>query len=375
MAGFAGTTAAWTASAAPPDEKSQTLAEEMAPVVDRALAFLENTQRADGGWPGGGSASDPAITGLAAKGFIQHPQYGPHHPVVQRAIELMLTFAQENGGIYSHDRGLRNYQTSACLMALAATKEPRYRARIDAAQQYLVEQQFDEGEGFESNHTWYGGAGYGNNKRPDLSNTQMMLEALHESGLPADHPVYRKAMTFIRRSQMLGTTNDQAFAAGSNDGGFIYTPASDGESKAGDFETEGKLRLRTYGSMTYAGFKSMLYADVDRKDERVVKALDWIRSYYTLESNPNMPGAQSKEGLYYYYLVFAKALGAWGQDTITDARGVTHDWRRELCSQLKDRQRADGSFVNTEDRWMEGNPYLVTAYSVLAIQAALEPTR
>ena len=33
-------------------------------------------------------------------------------------------------------------------------------------------------------------------------------------------------------------------------------------------------------------------------------------------------------------------------------------------------QREDGSWVNDADRWYESNPYLVTAYSVLALQAA-----
>jgi len=33
-------------------------------------------------------------------------------------------------------------------------------------------------------------------------------------------------------------------------------------------------------------------------------------------------------------------------------------------------QRPDGSWVNEADRWMEGDPNLVTAYSVIALQIA-----
>jgi len=344
---------------------------EAAPVLQRALSFLESTQQPDGGWLGFGQQTDPAITALVAKCFIQSPGHGPRHPIVRRAVALILTYAKEDGGIYVEGRGLRNYETSVCLMALAALNDSQYRPRIEAAQQFLTTLQWDEAEGHEADSPWYGGAGYGRHKRPDLSNTQMMLEALTQSGLPPEHPAYRKAVVFIQRCQMLSLTNDQPFAAGSREGGFIYTPVSDGQSKAGTVTVEGRPRLRCYGSMTYSGFKSLLYANVSRDDVRVRRALHWILNNYTLEHNPNMPGEQSQAGLYYYYFVFAKALAAWGEQELTDTAGHAHRWRQELCSTLKKCQRDDGSFVNPADRWMEGNPCLVTAYSVLAIQTAL----
>ena len=123
--------------------------------------------------------------------------------------------------------------------------------------------------------------------------------------------------------------------------------------------------------MTYAGFKSMLYADVDRDDVRVRRAWDWIRRHYTLDRNPNMPHAQSEQGLYYYYHVFARALHAWGEPAVTDTHGVPHRWREELCEKLISLQRSDGSWMNEQDRWYEGNPHLVTAYAILAMQTAL----
>ena len=122
--------------------------------------------------------------------------------------------------------------------------------------------------------------------------------------------------------------------------------------------------------MTYAGFKSLLYAGLTDDDPRVKAALDWIRRHYTLESNPNMPDAQSHEGLYYYYHAFARALEAWGRDRIVDANGLSHNWREELCIKLVTLQRQDGSWINPADRWYEGNAYLVTAYAILAIQTA-----
>ncbi|UCG32964.1 MAG: terpene cyclase/mutase family protein [Phycisphaerales bacterium] len=374
----AGTIAMQAAAGEPaPQEDVKTslppeLARQMEEATGRGLAYLAATQRPDGGWELMGQ-SDPAITALATRCFIQAAAYGPEHPVVERGVEFILRYRQPDGGIYLPDAGLPNYYTSVCLATLARLDDPKLEPVIAQAQQFLKGLQWDEQEDIDRANAWYGGAGYGRNKRPDLSNTQMMIEALRESGLPADDPTMQKAMTFVSRCQMNSASNDQAFARGADDGGFIYTPANGGESKAGYNTVEGgQKRLRSYGSMTYAGFKSMLYADVDREDERVKAAYEWIRSYYTLTSNPNMPKAQSKEGLYYYYHVFAKALRAWGEPTLTDAEGMTHDWREELCARLAGLQNRDGSWVNEADRWYESNPALVTSYALLAMQAALE---
>ena len=340
--------------------------------IERALEYLVASQRADGGWEAFGQ-SHPAVTAMVVNCLVKDGQFGPHHPAAKRGLDFLVRFVQPDGGIYAPGEGMRNYHTSVALMALAATKDPSHAKRVRDAQQFLRELQWDDGEGHEASSTWYGGQGYGRHKRPDLSNTQLMLEALHQSGLPSDDPVYQKALVFISRCQNLDATNDQPFADGSEDGGFVYTPVGGGESKAGTEIRDGRPRLKAYGSMTYAGFKSLLYARVDRDDVRVKRAVDWIRRNYTLDHNPNMPGDQSRQGLYYYYHVFARAMHAWGEESIRDDQGVSHPWRRELCGKLISLQRDDGSWVNTEDRWYEGNPHLVTAYAVLAMQTALTP--
>ncbi|MFQ5414126.1 MAG: prenyltransferase/squalene oxidase repeat-containing protein [Phycisphaerae bacterium] len=338
--------------------------------VERGLRYLAASQNRDGAWEAFGR-SHPAITALAAKCLVQDRRYGPTHPASRRALAYVLRFVHPDGGIYQEDEGLRNYQTSVALMALSAARDPTHAAVIRRARAFLQKLQWDEGEGHDPTSTWYGGQGYGRHKRPDLSNTQLMLEALRQSGLPPDDPTYRKALRFVTRCQMLGETNDRPFARRGGDGGFIYSPVGDGESKAGTELVGGRRRLRSYGSMTYAGFKSMLYANVDRRDVRVRQALDWIRRHYTLDHNANMPLAQSDEGLYYYYHVFARALHAWGEPRIVDTAGTVHVWRDELCRKLVSLQQPDGSWVNERDRWYEGNPHLVTAYAILAIQTAL----
>ena len=116
--------------------------------------------------------------------------------------------------------------------------------------------------------------------------------------------------------------------------------------------------------MTYAGLKSMIYAGVGPEDSRVKAALTWIRRNYDLKSNPGLRDA----GLFYYYHTFAKALDAVGSDTVTDAKGESHDWRAELLSEIASRQQPNGSWVNEKNpRWLEGDSNLVTAYALLAL--------
>ena len=60
------------------------------------------------------------------------------------------------------------------------------------------------------------------------------MEALRDTGLPADDPNLQKALVFVSRCQNLKSEfNDQAWAGKINDGGFIYTAANGGQSMAG----------------------------------------------------------------------------------------------------------------------------------------------
>ena len=151
-------------------------------------------------------------------------------------------------------------------------------------------------------------------------------------------------------------------------GGFAYTGVGKGESKAGETPEGG---LRSYASMTYAGLKSFLYAGIKKDDVRVKAAMDWISRHYDLTKNPGV----GQQGLFYYYHVFAKALDAYGEDAITDSNGKAHNWRSDLTMRLAELQGKDGSWTNPADRWYEGDPNLVTAYSLLALSYCDQETK
>ena len=183
----------------------------------------------------------------------------------------------------------------------------------------------------------------------------------------ADSEAIRRALIFVSRCQNLETEhNTTPFASKNPDGGFYYTPAAGGTSQAGETPQGG---LRSYGSMTYAGLKSMIYAGVEPDDPRVKAAIEWIGKNYDLETNPGMGSA----GLYYYYHTFAKALAAIDQPTFVDQDGTRHHWRAELAEVLIEQQRPDGSWINGNERWLEGDPNLVTAYALMSLAYCREP--
>ncbi|CAN5671945.1 terpene cyclase/mutase family protein [soil metagenome] len=350
-------------------EADREIEERMNAVSARAVNFLRPRQETKGGWS---TEHSPGITALVVAALLSSNWVPPADPIVSRGLDYLEGLIGPNGGIGEGPYG--NYITSIGLVAFQAAQEKRPRGRyaaiIKAGQNYLKGIQWDEDEDRTRDDPFFGGAGYGGHSRPDLSNTSFFIEALRETGVPPDDPALQKALIFVSRAQNLDSEfNDQPWADQVNDGGFIYTPARGGESFAGEAPGGG---LRSYGSMTYAGLKSMVYAGLGLDDPRVKAAYDFIRAHYTLDENPGM----GEQGLYYYYLTFAKALAALGQPTLTDTEGTVHDWRADLVAALTRRQGPQGEWVNPADRWMEGDPNLVTAYGLLALAAArdMKPT-
>jgi len=263
---------------------------------------------------------------------------------------------------------LKNYVTSVNVMALSAANKDSYKKVIDDAATFLKKLQWDEEEGKKPGDDFYGGAGYDSKSRPDLSNTQMFLDALKAAGIPESDPAYKKASVFVSRCQNIkGETNDQPWAKLIDDGSFIYTPATGGVTKVIDNGPDKEGKLPGYGSMTYAGIKSMIYCGVGKDDPRMKKALEWIQKHYTTDANAGMPDQRSKWGLYYYYHTMAKCLDVMGVDEVVDAQGQRHDWRKDITEALARRQRPDGSWVNDKDQWMEGDPNLVSGYALMAL--------
>ncbi len=331
-------------------------------MVDRSVEYLRVRGQADDGSFSSATGIGPTglvVTGLLAAGVPASD------PMVRKALAFLEKHVQPDGGIYAKDSLHQNYDTCIAMVAFAeaakSTQDGRYDSIVSDADAFVRGIQRDESEGLERSDMDYGGAGYGSHRRPDLSNTSFLMDALHELGAGPEDEALQKALEFVSRCQNLESAyNNSPHAAKVNDGGFYYTVAAGGESKAG---VEPNGGLRSYGSMTYAGLKSMIYAGVSKDDPRVKAAVDFLSKHYDLEANPGM----GQEGLFYYYHTMAKALDAYGQETFEDAQGVAHHWKAELRQQLASLQLKDGSWVNPTTRWMEGDPNLVSGYALLAL--------
>ena len=328
--------------------------------IDKALEWLAEQRDENGAWR---SEYGPGITGLVATAFLNHPggKYNANSPEVKSALDWMIKLQREDGSIYDPNSQLPlpNYNTSTALMAISAADGPKYAEAAKKAQQYLIRSQTDEGEGAAPEDSNYGGIGYGSDPDVrDLSNLNIALQALKASGTPEDAEVFDNAIMFLSRLQNNSETNDQEWAG--DDGGFVYSP---GVSKAGEDELG---RPRSYATMTYAGLLSFIYADVDREDARVQAAYEWIREHWSLDENYPI----EKQGLYYGYHTMSKALAAYGEKLLETADGETINWYAELSGHLMEMQTEEGSWPpNEADRWFEGDPILVTAYSLLALEA------
>lgn len=348
--------------AAPAQAESSGPTSDRAEMVERAIGFLKTSRDDQGAYS---PHVGPAVTALVATGLIRNGR-SVSDPMVADALQYVASFAQPDGGVYAPGSMYRNYETCVAIQCFqAAAVSPGasedYAELLAAAESFVKGLQWDDEEGHDASSPSFGGAGYGRHGRPDLSNTSFLIDALHAMGRGPDDPAMQRALAFVSRTQNLESEhNTTPFATKVNDGGFYYTPAAGGSSQAGETATGG---LRSYGSMTYAGLKSMIYAGVGPEDQRVKAAVAWIGRHYTVDENPGM----GTSGQFYYYHTLAKALHAAGLAEVTDSEGASHDWRSDLQTKLASLQQDSGAWVNPDERWLESDPNLATAYLLLAL--------
>lgn len=350
--------------AIPRREENLSVRNEAGIAIKKGLEWLRQHQNPDGSW----SLNDyPALTALPLWAYMGDPEGTPPEKpgYIRKGYDVIVASARPDGGIYR--KGLANYNTSISLVALVLAREGKYDPLIRAAHDFVIGQQ---AKGL-PDPSMDGGIGYGPTgtarQHPDLSNTVIALEAIRRSEGIANKERpggpkldWEAAIQFIQRCQNLPSVNKAPYISGSADnrGGFMYFP---GDSNAGE---TGKNGARSYGSMSYAGLLSYIYADLTRTDPRVTGAVDWLTKHYSVAENPGM----GIDGLFYYYQVMAKALSAYGTPELALADGRKVNWPRELALKLIDLQQEDGSWSNQSGRWMEKDPVLATAYSVLTLE-------
>jgi len=340
--------------------------------IDRGLAWEQANQNSNGWWS---TPDQPAVTALVLTAFKGDPKarYQTNEPAwLKKGYARLLGCVHPDGGI--HQSNLVTYNTSISMLALLAANKPEYDPILRKARQFLIGLQGDFGQKGQIDDVFDGGLGYGTRyDHSDMGNTLVALEALYyskrlsedKSFVEARDLNWEAAIGFLQNCQNLPAYNKQPWASDDpkNKGGFVYYP---GHSMAGsqtNFAT-GRVALRSYGSVSYGGLLSYIYANLKRDDPRVVAVFDWLRANYPLEENPGM----GPQGLYYYFHTMTKALTAYGVGELELKDGGKLNWRNEIAMRLINLQQRDGSWSNDNGRWWEKDPALVTSYAVLSLE-------
>ncbi len=357
-------------------ERNASTKQEVQLSYSRALSFLKGKQNATtGAW---GEAEPVAITGLVLASYMADPNRAPNTaltPELEKGYAFLLSHVQPDGGIYEKARA--NYNTALALVAIALHPQAaeKHREVMLKARRYLISRQMDLDEKGKTDNALDGGIGYGDDKgnHADLSNMQFALQAikyadtvLGEKGALENEPKLNiaAALAFISKCQNLPESNKQPWVStdAADRGGFIYGPTETRGPKVTG--ADGRVAMRSYGSISYAGLLSFIYAGLDESDPRVKAAVTWLSENFTLDQNPGM-GA---EGQFYYYHTMAKTLTAAKLDELTLKDGKKVDWRTALTGKLLNTQEADGSWANkVAGRWMESDPVLVTSYVLMGL--------
>jgi squalene-hopene/tetraprenyl-beta-curcumene cyclase len=342
---------------------------EVQRAIDRGLAWLKANQNTNGWWS---TPDHPALTALPVMAFNGDPsKHYARDPFLTNAYAHILRSVKPSGGIFGTN--LPTYNTAVSMMALVSANHPAYDPVLRKARSYLVSLQSDFGEKGKVDDVFDGGIGYGSRyEHSDMGNTLQALEALHytrhllqdQNSADAKDLNWAAAIQFLQNCQNLPSHNKQAWVSGkpSDRGGFVYYP---GHSMAGgETNAAGRVALRSYGSISYGGLLSYIYADLKRDDPRVKAVFEWLRANYTLAENPGM----GPQGLYFYFHTLTKALTAYGVNELPLANGSNVSWRRDVALRVMDLQRRDGSWENDNSRWWEKDAVLVTSYAVLSLE-------
>jgi squalene-hopene/tetraprenyl-beta-curcumene cyclase len=314
--------------------------------LQRAARYLWKQQSEDGGFHSttyGLLRSGQSLTPFVLGALLEVPE--TIRPVPWDAVDRALEFIRKNtnadgalGHMNEPAADYPNYATSLAVAAFVKARRSGWNRDVAKMAMQLRAQQFSETNGWKPEDPPYGGWGMGGPiHRPpdaghvDLSMTRCVLEALRDSGVPANDPAMLRALRYLERSQ-------------NSDGGFYFSTVNLDTNKAG--ESDGKVA--SYGTATADGVLSLRAAGIPDSDQRIARAVKWLNDNHQPD---RVPGFRTKPrelwgaGLRFYY---ADAI----------SRAVPG-----LPVQLP-AQSGDGSYRNPNNMVKEDDPLIATAFAV-----------
>lgn len=307
--------------------------------IEQGCKYLEGQQHPDGHWtdhpgePGG-------LTALCTLALLNCGRT-KDDPRVKNALDYL-------NGMTNPER---TYSVSLMIMAFAQADPIKYRLKITGLAKWLEARQIRDGDA-KGGWTYSSRGG-----RPDNSNSQFALLALHEAeraGVKIDDQTWQLAYNYWTRPGLQNL-----------DGGFGYDTGHPSS-----------------GSMTCAGIASLIIARdrLQAGDARIVDgriqccgnqepsdprddALLWMSKSFSVQRNPN-----SSSWLLYYLYALERVGRMSGQRTIGG-----HDWYREGSEHLVAQQ---GATLNNSWQgvgFIEDNPLVATSFALLFLSKGRRP--
>ncbi|MEK7866280.1 MAG: hypothetical protein AAB434_06315 [Planctomycetota bacterium] len=366
--------------------------------LDKALQtgveWLTAQQRPDGAWeyphPSriGESTGRPhsAVTALAVAALASLPKGGPDaKDAVARGIAFLKGRINSDGLVDApEEEGIayRTYATSLTLLALARRGDAADKADIERLVDALRRSQMAENVGLTPLDWLYGSWNTYDQQvvyttRGDLSGTSFALHALYAAGVPANDPVFRRGVQFVKRAQNMRESGPGLPEL--DDGGFTFNPR---DGKAGSKQINREVeKFYSYGSPTSDGLRGLFYCVRKKDDPRVQIGLAWFARNFTVERNPGFqregrdPIVRFDQGLHFYYLhSLAEALHETAGDSVL-VEGRPRFWAADILGKVCSLQQKDGRWQNPINVMNEDDPNVATGLCLLTLDVLAQHVR
>jgi hypothetical protein len=361
----------------------------------RAGLYLAKTQSKDGAWRSnvyGALKEGFSLTPLAANALFFMPQGGKEVKVAfNKSVQFLIRPVNKKGFIDPPDTGFTYPTMSAaiiCRVLGLRDKTPEIQRAHDAWLAYLMNRRLGPQLGWKPEDLEFGAWGFcpvvprkpgPGDLKPifDESNivaTIFGVAAMRGAQPPIRRQVYDEVLLFIKRCQNFSDDPAQ-HEASFDDGGFFFIPTDEVQNRAGTAGKDklGRLRYKSYGSVTADGLRALIRLGEKPDSPRVVAARKWLEWNFSSTTNPgDFKGDRAiiQDAAYYYYVwAVTHAFLALNLTEIETREGKIN-WIPVLCEELLKRQKPDGSWKSGQGDAKEDDPVIATSFATSTLAVA-----
>ncbi|MFO0883475.1 MAG: DUF4159 domain-containing protein [Pirellulales bacterium] len=322
-------------------------AEEVRESIAVGVDYLKKQQHPQGNWSELVPIHSSGVSALCTLALLQCGE-SPDSKHVKQALKYL---EQVNP--------TTTYVASLHVMVYCAADPVRYKIRIGQLAKWIESHQRTKGD-------TRGGWAYPEQGNGDNSNTQFAMLALHEAekvGVEISDKTWRMALEYWTHAEM--QHRDGSW-------GYIRKDASTGSMTCAGIASViiAQDRLAARDAITNGG--TIQCCGGSEESDSIERALNWMAKKFTTRTNPNSLGlgdSSRSEIWLLYYLYGVERVGRMsGQRLLGD-----HDWYREGCEFLVEKQResVNGSWTGTGTA--ESNPIIGTSLALLFLSKGRRP--